>query len=44
MNEWRRLHENVAVYLSVTMWNVTNSEDVPAGATFIVSCWRSSTR
>ncbi len=33
VNEWRRLHENVVSHLSVTLWNVTNSEDVLAGAT-----------
>ena len=33
VNEWRRLHENVVSHLSVTLWNVTNSEEVLAGAT-----------
>ena len=33
VNEWRRLHENVVSHLSVTLWNVTNSEEVLAGGT-----------
>ena len=33
VNEWRRLHENVVSQISVTMWNVTNSEEVLAGGT-----------
>ena len=33
VDPWRRLHAKCCFALSVTLWNVTNSEDVLAGAT-----------